>query len=67
MTESNEDKFPYVIGEKAEIYHNGVWKRGIVVSGYRFKDGIVTIRTASGETLWCGADRVDLYRKVENE
>lgn len=67
MTESNKGKFPYVIGERAEIYHNGACKKGIIVSGYRFKDGIVTIRTDSGEIVGCGEARKDLYRKVENE
>lgn len=60
----NMDKFPYVLGERAEIFHNGVWKKGKIVNGYRFMDGIVTIRTDSGETVWCGEARKDLYRQI---
>lgn len=67
MTENDEDKFPHVIGEVAEIYYNGAWERGVIASGYRFKDGIVTIRTDSGRMIWCGEDRTDLYRKVKGE
>lgn len=50
------------------MFVNGEWKRGRVVEGYRFKDGIVTIETPEGERIWCGEDRKDLYRlaKVED-
>lgn len=60
-----DKKFPYVVGERAEIFHDGEWKQGVIVAGYRFEDGIVTIQTDSGEKIWCGEDRMDLYRKVE--
>lgn len=62
-----EDKFPYVIGQEAEIFDMGKWKRGKIVDGYRFRDGIVTIKTFDGETLWCSEERKDLYRPVVHE
>ena len=43
---------------------NGEWKKGKIINGYRFRDGIVTIRTDSGETVWCGEARKDLYRPL---
>ena len=63
-TSDSDEKFPYVIGEEAEILHNGEWKKGKIINGYRFRDGIVTIRTDSGETVWCGEARKDLYRPL---
>lgn len=60
------EKFPYVIGQPAEIFHNGEWKKGKIVDGYRFQDGIVTIRTEGEEIVWCGEARKDLYRPLEN-
>ena len=64
----NEEIFPHVVGQEAEMFVNGEWKRGRVVEWYRFKDGIVTIETPEGERIWCGEDRKDLYRlaKVED-
>ncbi|CAK7048352.1 MAG: hypothetical protein BACD_02373 [Bacteroides rodentium] len=58
------EKFPYVIGQPAEIFHNGEWKRGKIVDGYRFKDGIVTIQTGDGKRVWCGESRKELYRAL---
>ena len=62
--EDKMERFPYVIGERAEIFHNGEWKKGKIINGYRFQDGIVTIRTEDGETVWCGEARKDLYRPI---
>ncbi len=59
------DKFPYVVGQPAEIFHNGKWMQGKIVAGYRFRDGIVTIQTNTGERIWCGEARKELYRPVE--
>lgn len=53
-----------MIGQPAEIYHNGEWKKGQIISGYRFEDGIVTIKTESGETVWCGEEKKELYRPL---
>ena len=63
---SDNDRFPHVVGQGAEIYCNGEWKRGKIVEGYRFKDGVVTIETPEGEQIWCGEDRKDLYRPVND-
>lgn len=62
---SDNDRFPHVVGQGAEIYCNGEWKRGKIVEGYRFKDGVVTIETPEGEQIWCGEDRKDLYRPAQ--
>lgn len=58
------DKFPYVVGQPAEIFHNGKWMQGKIVAGYRFRDGIVTIQTNTGERIWCGESRKELYRPL---
>lgn len=61
----NEEIFPHVVGQEAEMFIDGEWKRGRVVEGYRFKDGIVTLETPEGERIWCGEDRKDLYRPAK--
>lgn len=58
------DKFPYVVGQPAEIFHDGKWKQGKIVAGYRFRDGIVTVQTNTGERIWCGEARKELYRPL---
>ena len=57
------DIFPEVVGEDIEMLFEGEWVRGKVVKGYRFKDGIVTMETEDGKTIWCGQDRTDIYRR----
>lgn len=56
--------FPYIVGQRAEIFHEGKWQQGCIVAGYRFRDGIVTIQTDAGQQLWCGESRKELYRKI---
>ena len=58
--------FPCVIGASAEMYVDGRWIKGKIVKGYRFADGVVTIETADGKRYWCGQDRTDIYREVDN-
>ena len=58
------DKFPYVVGQRAAMFHDGKWNEGKIVEGYRFRDGIVTILTDDGKKLWCGEARKDLYSKL---
>ena len=58
-----EYQFPYVLSEPCEMYVNGEWKLGKIVDGYRFRDGLVTIRTNDGKEYWCAACRTELYRK----
>ena len=62
---TKENSFPHVLGEECEMFVNDEWKRGKIIEGYRFNDGIVTIQTDDGEQYWCGEARTDLYRKVE--
>lgn len=62
---SPKEKFPYVIGQPAEIFMEGVWRRGKIVEGYRFKDGVVTVELEDGSHAWCGVERTDIYRQVE--
>ena len=57
-------KFPYVVGQPAAIFHKGKWHEGTIEAGYRFRDGIVTIRTKDGKKLWCGEGRTDLYKPL---
>ena len=56
------DKFPYALGEMAEMCVDGKWIQGKIVEGYRFKDGIVTIEAPNGIKYWCGESRTDIYR-----
>lgn len=60
----NGDHFLYIVGQRAEIFHEGKWQQGCIVAGYRFRDGIVTIQTDAGQQLWCGESRKELYRKI---
>lgn len=59
-------KFPYTEGQAAEIFHNGKWHRGKIAAGYRFRDGIVTVKTDDGRTISCGESRKELYRPIED-
>lgn len=59
------EQFPYVVGQPAEIFHNGEWKQGKIAAGYRFRDGVVTVKTDDGQTLGCGESRKELYRAIE--
>ena len=65
MSEFN--KFPYILGEPAEMLLNGEWVKGKICNGYRFRDGIVTIKTDDGNKVWCGVSRTDLYRPINND
>lgn len=60
----NELEFPYVLGQAAEIFSaaDGKWHKGKIVEGYRFMDGIVTVETDDGETIWCGERMTEMYR-----
>ena len=60
-----QERFPYVVGQKAEIFYEGKWRKGKIVEGYRFRDGIVTIETETGKRIWCGESRKELYRLIE--
>ena len=58
-TENNIcDTFPEIVGEDIEMFFEGEWIRGKVVEGYRFKEGIVTMETEDGKTIWCGQDKM---------
>lgn len=57
-------KFTYVVGQPAAIFHEGKWHEGTIEAGYRFRDGIVTIRTKDGKKLWCGESRKELYKPL---
>ena len=57
-------KFPYIVGQPAAIFHEGEWHEGTIEAGYRFCDGIVTIRTEDGRKLWCGESRKELYKPL---
>lgn len=43
----------------------GIWIKGKIVEGYRFRDGIVTIEDDNGKRYWCGQARTELYRKLK--
>lgn len=49
-------------GTELEMFVDGEWKRGVVIEGYRYQDGIVTIQSTDGIKYFCGQDRTDLYR-----
>ena len=41
------------------------WIRGQVVAGYRYQDGITTMQSDDGRTIWCGVESND-YRKPKD-
>ena len=41
------------------------WIRGKVVAGYRYQDGIITMKSDDGRTIWCGVESND-YRKPKD-
>lgn len=59
------NKFPYIEGQRAEIFHEGKWHKGVIKAGYRFRDGIVTVRTDNGQDISCGEARKEFYRPLE--
>ena len=60
-------EFPEIEGEMAEMLIDGVWIKGKIVNGYRFRDGIVTIEDDYGQRYWCGQNRTWEYRKYEEK
>lgn len=65
--ETREKPFPFVVGQPAEMFVDGKWEKGKIVAGYRFNDGVVTIETEDGRRLWCGQDRIDIYRPYQED
>ena len=61
------NKFPYIEGQPAEIFHDGKRNKGKIFAGYRFRDGVVTVLTEDGQKIWCGEARKELYREVKNK
>ena len=59
------NKFPYIEGQRAEIFYEGQWRKGVIKAGYRFRDGIVTVRTDGGQEISCGEARKEPYRPLE--
>lgn len=57
-------KFPHIVGEKAEIFCNGEWEQGVIVDGYRFRDGRVNVQIKIGEIISCCEEHDHLYRKL---
>lgn len=49
-----KEPFYYTEGAEIEMFINGEWISGKVVSGYRFRDGIITMETKEGRRVWCG-------------
>ncbi len=62
----SELKFPYMVGERTEILYNGEWKQGVIVDGYRFRDGRVNVQIESGEIISCSEESNYMYRKIED-
>lgn len=58
------EKFPYKIGQPTEVFFDGEWRKGKIVAGYRYMDGIVTIQLENGRRTWVGESRKDLYRPL---
>lgn len=65
--ETREKPFPFVVGQPAEMFVDGKWEKGKIVAGYRFNDGVVIIETEDGRRLWCGQDRIDIYRPYQED
>ena len=41
------------------------WVKGNVIEGYRYRDGIVSIKSDDGRIIWCGVESGD-FRKSED-
>ena len=41
------------------------WVKGSVIEGYRYKDGIVSMKSDDGRIIWCGVESGD-FRKSED-
>lgn len=68
MEATKQVPFYYTVGAEIEISFNGEWVLGNVISGYRFRDGIITMITQGGKKIWCPEAREDLYRRpVESQ
>ncbi len=63
MGENRQEPFYYTVGAEIEILSQGEWTRGRVAGGYRFRDGLITMVTGDGKTIWCPEGRPDLYRE----
>ena len=63
---TTKSTFPAIVGAPAEMLFGGKWIKGKIVEGYRFDDGIVTIETSDGKQYWCGQDRTDCYRPLDD-
>lgn len=59
-------KFPHIVGERAEILYNGEWRQGVIVDGYRSRDGRVNIQIENGEIISCSEESDYMYRKIED-
>ncbi|MGL6218810.1 MAG: hypothetical protein ACRC36_12295 [Lacrimispora sphenoides] len=52
----------YTIGYPVKVLHNGNWVNGIITSGYRHEDGIITTMTEEGQ-VWFGEPQKDYCLK----
>ena len=41
------------------------WVKGNVIEGYRYRDGIVSMKSDDGRIIWCGVESGD-FRKSED-
>ena len=41
------------------------WVKGNVIKGYRYRDGIVSMKSDDGRIIWCGVESGD-FRKSED-
>lgn len=60
------------IGNRIEmkLYENAdkldfEWVKGNVIEGYRYRDGIVSMKSDDGRIIWCGVESGD-FRKSED-
>lgn len=59
-------KWYEIIGNGIEMNTGGAWVRGKIVKGYRYQDGIITMKEDDGDRIiWCGVDSGD-YRKAND-
>ena len=63
MEGNRQEPFYYTVGTEIELFFKGEWIRGRVTDGYRFRDGIITMVTRDGKTVWCPEGRPELYRE----
>lgn len=42
------------------------WVKGNVIKGYRYQDGVVSMKSDDGRIIWCGVETSDFRKSDES-